>query len=291
MIVCLSFGFSASCFSQLPMAAVLAKGDITLKGSQVSFSSFDSSDPAHDDPFDSAEITANGGLASLHGVINIGNNGVHGKIRTGLEGACVIGPRGFVGPMAWEGPGIYSSAWLETRNSPDFLNVGIYFFGALTPQGEGTNHWVLSGANDYFVEGDVELNNKVILVTGGLVRLHVTGNFRMLGNSTIKINPGAMLRLYVGQVGGPEVSTVLDHVNHSGAAAAFQYLGLPSNKSVSWTGKDILSGTIYAPQATLTMNGGGAATSHFIGACMVNEAIFNGHLHCHYDENLRRGGQ
>jgi hypothetical protein len=34
------------------------------------------------------------------------------------------------------------------------------------------------------------------------------------------------------------------------------------------------------------MNGGGAATSQFIGASVVGEAVFNGHLHIHLDEDL-----
>jgi hypothetical protein len=264
----------------------MALGDITLKGSQVRVSSFDSSDAAHDNPLDGNELLANGGLASLQGVINVGNNGVHGKIWIGTNGGWMSGPRGFVGPLDWSGPGVFSAEWLPTELAADIKSVNSPPAGGLAPQGDGTNFWVLNSSSDYFVNGDVELNNKVIFVAGAGAKLFVTGNFRMFGSSEIKISPGATLRMYVGRPDGPDVGTVIDGVNSAGNSAAFQYYGLPTNKSITWTGRGSYRGTIYAPQATLTMNGGGAATSQFIGASVVGEAVFNGHLHIHLDEDL-----
>lgn len=200
----------------------------------------------------------------------------------------MLGPRGFVGPLDWTGPGVFSAEWLWTDPVPDFTSVTAPPASGIAPQGDGTNFWVLTSSNDYFVNGDVELNNKVILVTGTGARLFVAGNFRMLGNSEIKISSGAILQLYVGKPGGADVVAVIDEVTNAANTAAFQYYGLPNNKSVTWTGNGTYRGTIYAPEATLTMSGNGGPPSHFMGACVVREAIFSGRLHIHLDEDLLR---
>jgi hypothetical protein len=49
-------------------------------------------------------------------------------------------------------------------------------------------------------------------------------------------------------------------------------------------------GTVYAPEAALTFNGGGNTTLDFQGACVVKSATLNGHFNIHYDVNLSRIG-
>jgi len=46
--------------------------------------------------------------------------------------------------------------------------------------------------------------------------------------------------------------------NPSGQAKNFQYFGLPSNKTINFSGNATFAGVIYAPQADLTMSGGGS---------------------------------
>ena len=46
---------------------------------------------------------------------------------------------------------------------------------------------------------------------------------------------------------------------------------------------------MYAPNAALTLNGGGS-NNGFIGSCIVNSIVMNGHYDFHFDENLLTAG-
>jgi hypothetical protein len=45
-------------------------------------------------------------------------------------------------------------------------------------------------------------------------------------------------------------------------------------------------GTIYAPQAKLSMSGSGTESLDFVGAAIVNEVNGSGNFRFHYDESL-----
>jgi len=266
---------------------LIAKQDVVLKGNYVRLDSFDSSEPAHDDPLDANEIKAGGGVASFAGNISIGHGAVHGRIFTGTNGTFSLGALGSVGPLDWTGLGLYSPDWQVSNYEFSLVDVTAPFFPAsFTPTGSGTNYWVLLNG-DYLVNGNVDLNHQVILVAGH-ARLHITGNFHLRGSSELKILPGAALRLYVGTGTGPESATSFAKISNAGSAASFIIYGLPSNKSIAWDGEGSFSGAIYAPQATMLLGGGGADVRHFIGACVVNEAVLSGRLHFHGDEALMR---
>src|SRR5580765_214346 len=55
---------------QVGMAAKL---NITFNGTYVHVDSFDSADPAHDNPLDPNEVIVNGDVASTDGFVNVGN--------------------------------------------------------------------------------------------------------------------------------------------------------------------------------------------------------------------------
>jgi hypothetical protein len=46
-------------------------------------------------------------------------------------------------------------------------------------------------------------------------------------------------------------------------------------------------GSIYAPQATFSLGGGGNNTYDFIGRCVTKSAKMNGHYNFHFDEALK----
>ena len=127
----------------------------------------------------------------------------------------------------------------------------------------------------------------------GNATLYVTGNVLMQsqgqGNSfkTSSINIGGNYNFKI-YVGGS--SAVFTQINGAGNPNNFQYYGLPSNTSMSWGGNSAYVGTVYAPQATFTLGGGGNNTFDFQGACVVKQVTMNGHFNFHYDENLRRAG-
>jgi hypothetical protein len=126
-----------------------------------------------------------------------------------------------------------------------------------------------------------------VLVTGH-AKLYVTGSVQFTGNDTIDIAPGASLKLYVAastaKIAGNGV------LNEDGIATNFYYFGLPSNTTLTVSGNGTFIGAIYAPEAALTLDGGGHETTDFTGASVSQTARMNGHFKFHYDEALGKNG-
>jgi choice-of-anchor A domain-containing protein len=86
--------------------------------------------------------------------------------------------------------------------------------------------------------------------------------------------------MYVGgtcSIGGGGV------MNTPGFAKNFSLYGLPSCTQLSYNGNAQFIGTIYAPQAAVSLGG----TTDAMGAFVVNSMALNGSLGIHYDEALR----
>ena len=77
--------------------------------------------------------------------------------------------------------------------------------------------------------------------------------------------------------------------NLGGTAAGFQYYGLSGNTSVQWQFAGAAVGTIYGPEANVTLSGG-ASVLDFSGSLVANSVNLLGHINLHYDENLTRIG-
>jgi hypothetical protein len=172
----------------------------------------------------------------------------------------------------------------------DFPDVLPPYQNAVPPAGDtisGTNYtWVL-GNNDYMYtdsKGASFKSGDRILVTGK-ARVYVTGDFNMQGQSSLTIAAGASLELYVGGA-----NTSIGTINNAGTCSTFNYFGLPANTSINLSGNDSFMGSIYAPNANLTMNGGGNSTFDYQGACAVSQLSMNGHFNFHFDENLITAG-
>ncbi len=109
--------------------------------------------------------------------------------------------------------------------------------------------------------------------------LYVTSSANLSG---IVIKPGKSLKLY------SSAPSVTLGGNDNGLASAFSYLGLPGNTSLDIGGNGEFTGTVYAPNAALTMHGGGNNTVDFTGASITKSVTMNGHFNFHYDEALGR---
>jgi hypothetical protein len=126
-----------------------------------------------------------------------------------------------------------------------------------------------------------------VLVRGN-ANVYVTDSVQFTGQDFITINPGASLKLYnaapTATLGGQGIW------NNGGNATNFYYYGLPSNTELSLSGNAAFTGVIYAPEAALTLNGGGNTPVDFIGASITDTATLNGHFRFHYDESLAKKG-
>jgi hypothetical protein len=266
--------------------ALVTKLNISLQGNDVHFDSFDSADPAYstNGEYDPNKAKAGGDLASGYGLITVGNAKINGRIKTGPAGSYSLGPNGCVGPIGWTFLGVVAPGWYQ--NNFRFANVDVSppFTNGLPPVGAGTNFWLLGNA-DYFVDGNIQLPSNTNILVAGHARLYVTGEFMMQDTSPIIIAPGAALKLFSGGT-----RTTLCQIRVADGAAAFQYYGLSSVTNVTWSGNSNFVGTVYAPQSSFRLSGGGSTVYHFFGACVVREAAVNGHIGFHFDENLKRIG-
>jgi hypothetical protein len=75
-----------------------------------------------------------------------------------------------------------------------------------------------------------------------------------------------------------------------GRAANLAYYGLTNNTSITFSGNAAFTGTIYAPDAAITLNGGGSDDYDFVGSCIGKSIRLNGHFMFHFDEDLLADG-
>jgi hypothetical protein len=244
--------------------------------------------------YDATKRKSNGDIATNSGIIdslNVGNANIYGRVSTGPGGSIAVGDNGSVGDAAWHAAG---SLGIQPGRSRDDMNISFPpveapFTVGLPPVGatvNGTNYSYVLTSGDYSLSS-IRLSNagnNRILVTGD-ARLYVDGDISITGRDAgIFIGPNASLKVYAAgastSIGGIGV------VNESGVAENYQYYGLPSNKSVSFSGNAAYVGTIYAPDADLILGGGGNNTYDFVGASVSNTVKMNGHFNFHYDEAL-----
>jgi len=128
-----------------------------------------------------------------------------------------------------------------------------------------------------------DLNGSVYVK--GIATLFVTDSLNM---TALVIKSGSSLQLYSS---APSVSLSGNTTaNSDGTADSFGFWGMPSVKTVTFSGNASFTGTIYAPDAEFILNGGGNNVIDFIGASITKTARMNGHFNFHYDEALRRIG-
>ena len=100
--------------------AVVARTNIDFfSGNGITIDSYDSGDPNHSTNglYDPATRMANGDMASLYGIINVGNGHIYGHLYTGPNGSDQIGPNGTVGDLNWPGPGVEPGYYYNDFNS------------------------------------------------------------------------------------------------------------------------------------------------------------------------------
>jgi len=268
-----------------------ANGTIDLGGNNMKTDSYDSTFGA----YGGTNISAFGDIATNDAITNsisVGNADVYGKVSTGPNGTVTIGPQGSVGDATWHSAGTkgIESGYVTDDMNVDFPKVDPpSTAGTFTP-GSG-NPIVLNSASGYYLNGDLSLQNKTLLVTNANTFLYINGSLNMSGNSAaIVIAPGASLNLYV----SGSVSITGQGVANPNGSQNFILYGLPTCTSIDFGGNGAFAGAIYAPSATLTLHGGGsnskANPDDFTGAAVVKQATLSGHFNFHYDLALRKRG-
>jgi hypothetical protein len=145
-----------------------------------------------------------------------------------------------------------------------------------------TNHYDLVFDTGYYQVSDLS-GSVLVRGTNSVVYVPKTGTVSM---SSCTIIPGARIDLYCDV---PSVTIAGNNgSNNNGLPSAFYYYGMPDNTSIKIAGNGAFTGVMYAPEASLSLKGGGNDTYDFVGAAVVNSVDMVGHFNFHYDEALSR---
>jgi hypothetical protein len=262
---------------------VAAKNGIDLKGNNVTTDSFNSAlaSLSNNGIYDPSKTSTNGDIASIAGIVNVGNANVKGSVLLGSTAADSIQQNGYVlGGVSqdfnveFEDVILPQTSWLPAMTLASPLVVGGNSF---------TYAFLISG--DYSIDN---LSASVYVGSNAIVRLKLTGNaspsnIQVAGSGATAGN----LSIYMdGQTFTLSGSDVVD----GGNAANLSYYGTTNNTQIKFTGNAAFTGTIYAPEAAVTLGGGGNNTYDVVGSIIANTVTMNGHFNFHFDENLIAAG-
>jgi hypothetical protein len=274
-------------------AGIAVKSNIIARGASqygIFADSFDSADPYHSlngaYPFGFANRTkSNGDVASLFGNVSIGANQILGRL--------------WLGPSASGSPTASQTSQNLNIELPDVTVPSPNWLPAQTAnlKVDGVTYtYAFPNSGDYTLNAS---SGGIYVGAGASVRLKIAANFNAAAIRVAGTNRSGNLTLYML---GNSFTLSGDAVVDNGNPANFNYFGLPANNKIIFSTNSIFDGTIYAPEADLTINTGYVppVNGHhqhkpgyflsldFIGSCFVNSLTLNGSGSFHFDENLAR---
>jgi hypothetical protein len=141
-----------------------------------------------------------------------------------------------------------------------------------------------SGTSYYQVSS---LPGSIYVGTNAHVVLWITGNVNNF-NKAIDVAPGGTLTIYLAGSFSTAGNGALN--NFAQKAENLYILGLPTCTDINLGGNASFTGVVYAPEANMSLGGGGNNTYDFVGSVMARNITMNGHFNFHYDENLKNKG-
>ncbi len=265
-------------------AAMAAINNINFNGNGVYTDSFDSGNTnfSTNGRYDPLKASTNGDVASVSGIVNVGNGNVNGEVLLGPTGSDSISKNGVVTG------GIYNDFNVNFEDvvlpQTNWLPV-VPLSPPLTIDGVSYQYVFTQSSGDYTV---FKPSGNIYVGTNSNIRLLVTGT---ASPSTIRIagwgTSAGKLTIYMN---GPSFSISGGTALDGGVASSLAYYGTTNNTLVSFSGNAAFTGTIYAPEATINLAGGGSSTYDFVGAIVAKSVNVNGHFSFHFDEALLKTG-
>jgi hypothetical protein len=259
--------------------AIGTLNSINLNGLGILTDSYNSHDTnlSTGGQYDSSKTSTNGNVASVQGLVNLGSHTIIGNL--------------YLGPTA-----TYASSGIVTGNI--YTNYNVQFPDVTLPP--GASSWptaapvtVKAGNKneteyDFTTPGFYIINQDLPIVVeyGVTVFLNVTSSTFSGSGMTIHggtTNSGTAALYF----NGPTSVTIAANtaVDTSNRPENLWYIGLPSLTSITYNMTAAFAGVIYAPEASMTLNGGGSPIA-IAGSVIVNNIVANGHYFFHFDESL-----
>jgi hypothetical protein len=261
---------------------------LSFKGNHITVDAYDSSDTNRfpNGMWNSTNAFAGGNVATAAGLLRLGNAKIHGRLLLSPGANYNLGTQGLVGdtPSNWPAQsGMEGPEWACTNFFFQLPDVVSPFSSGLRPfPGSGTNSFVLFNGL-YYVSGDFSASQN--LQVNGAATLYVTGNFSV---NSITISEGSILKIYVGKPDGSAVGATLGDGRNAGYPYSLQFFGLPSCTTLTLSGGNGFTGTIYAPEAVCNVHSSGNTPFDFQGSCIANSLVVRGDCNFHFDRNLYR---
>jgi hypothetical protein len=276
--------------------AIASDGVIKLSGNTSidGFNSkgYNSAIEAYNDP---TNRNASGGIVTNSRelkAIEVGTGHVYGKAVTG-EGGTVSVAGGTVGDLEWSKThsGI-QPGWTGDDNYVDFDEIAPptpnpTWQSPMYVSSGGSNITILKDGT-YSLPSFASFSMTKPMVVIGKAELWVKNTFTIGGQPDtggyVYIAPGASLKLYVSSTASISGGGV---VNATGLPANFEYYGMPSSKTFTYSGAANFIGTINSPQANVALTGG----SSIYGAVICQTFTCSGGSSVHYDQGLGGGDE
>ena len=271
--------------------AFAAVSTIQMNGNGLAADSFNSSNPAlsTSGQYDPTKVSTNGNVASVYGPVDFGNHSISGSLYLGPSASSTVPNSQVSGSIYNDFNGSFpdvvlpSTSWLPATTTM-LGGITTTILGITTTIG-GTATYDFTTSGDYYVSD----SSNIQVEPGVTVRLRVDATSFNPANIHIVSSNGVSGTLMIYQVAGTVTMSGSVTVD-SGRAKNLYYYGLPGVTSISYGGSSIFVGVLYAPEANLTLNGGGSGNG-LIGASVTKSIIaLNGHYDFHFDEDLLTAG-
>ena len=262
-------------FSNIPLGA---KGDIDFNGNGVAVNSWNSRDPnlSAQGIFDPNKTSTNGDVASLGGLVNIGNHTIQNSL--------------YLGPTATYNGNDTVTGTVYTDANINYPDVTL---PALPPNTSWQSAPTAHGVHTFTTSGYYQVSDSanVVVQPGVTVFLNVTTSVSYAPTS-VQIDGGTTNSgtAYI-YLNGPPTLVLQGNSapDASNMPENLRYFGLPSLTSITFGGNSSFVGCVYAPEADVTLKGGGNSND-FIGSLVANSITMNGHYNIHFDESLKTNG-
>ena len=271
--------------------AIMAVGTVDLTNQNIVIDSFDSRDPAKSTNglYDPLKRQENGDIATDGNLIEAGNAQIYGDVATNsgtVSGAANI--TGIERTDFYQEPiPVGAPSWPSINPTPSTvtntvtLNAGAVKGAALTRY--QLNTISLSGNKTLTLAGNPN-------GTQTYIEIHVTGDVSVSGTAQIVIQPGVSAAIYFD--GNVDVSGN-GIINSNNQPTDLQLYGVqPSDNSsrhVNLSGNAQLSAAVYAPNADVSISGGGSS-GHVYGSVVGKTVTMTGVTNLHYDEAAGSSG-
>lgn len=266
------------------MMGLVAINNIQFNGYGIASDSWNSHDPNRStNGLYNNYVGTNGDVASLQGIVDIGQHTINGDLFLGPTATFTGSPASVTGIIYTDANLVFPDVSLPTPDSLGWQIAPITIKGS----GNGSQNFHDITSSGYYTIND---SYSVVIEPGVTVTLDVTQP---------NWNPNT-IDIYGGTTNSGTVSLYLESGsitlsgNSSGGASGnrpenLYVYGLPAVTSIAMSGTSSFVGAVYAPEAVLLLNGGGN-NNNLIGAAVINTVTLNGHYDFHYDEALATNG-